>query len=585
MIRTLLVVVGGRGHRVISVLTCWILFFEPFVHASPPHHPLSFMHAVVITEIMADPSPAVGLPGVEWIELHNRSAAPVSLQGWRISDASGTSGPMPAVVLQPDSVVLVCSAGSLAAMQVYGRALSVTSFPSLDNAADALVLRSSTGQVIHAVRYFDRWHSNTLKRDGGWSLEMQDVQVPCVESGNWTSSVDPRGGTPGMRNSASLLTAGVFIPKVQRITAPMGQRLLLWCTGWVDSTLVLSPSLYQVEDRTVTGVRVLAPFYDQIELMLSEPLDSGRVYQVRVEGLAGCTGIRGEPASFPTAMASAPQRDQVRIHELLFNPPRGGADYVELALQPGRPIDLSLLYITNRDSRGALGTPIRLQAAPTLFFPGQLLVLCSDTSWLMRQYPPPDSSALVIPVELPSFNDDAGSVVLLNDQGVVLDELSYADDWHYVLLRNTEGVALERIDLLAATQQAANWHSAAAPFYGTPGRRNSQSRLTETNTRWVWLSQDVLSYGLVGSYDFVLIHYALPQAGYTGRVAFYDLQGRLIHWIVPQALCGTKGFFRWDGLITNRQRVPAGSYVLWVEFVSPTGDIRRKKMWIAVAPG
>lgn len=562
-----------------------VFFVGRSVHASPPHHPFSFTHAVVISEIMADPAPAVGLPAVEWIELHNRSQAPVSLQGWRLSDASGTSGPMPALVLQPDSFIVVCSAGSLGAMQGFARALSVTSFPSLDNAADALVLRNAQQQVIHAVRYSDSWHANALKQDGGWTLEMRDLQAPCVEHGNWTSSVDPRGGTPGKQNSVASISAMTFVPRVQRITAPTAQRLLLWCTGWVDSATALSPASYQVEDRVVTGARVVAPFYDQIELSLSEPLDSGRVYQVRVEGLAGCAQSRGEPATFPTAIASAPQVDQVRIHEVLFNPPRDGADYVELILQPGKPIDLSVLYIANRDARGALGTPVRLHPAPALFFPGQLAVLCSDTSWLKRSYPMTDSGSWILPVALPSYNDDAGAVVILNDEGIILDELNYSDDWHYVLLRNTEGVSLERIDLIHPTQRMENWHSAAGPYYGTPGLRNSQSRTTETKARWVWLSQEVISYGLNGLYDFVSIHYRLPQSGYTGRVALYDLQGRLIHWIVPQALCGTTGFFRWDGLIANRQRVPAGSYVLWVECVLPSGDIRREKMWLTVAPG
>lgn len=584
MIRTLSVVVGVRGSMAVSVLVC-AFFLGRSVSASPPHHPLSFMHAVVISEIMADPSPAVGLPAVEWIELHNRSNTAISLQGWRISDAAGTSGPMPAFLLQPDSFVVVCASGSVASMQVFSRVISVTSFPSLDNASDALVLRNVQAQVIHSVRYSDSWHANALKRDGGWTLEMQDLQAPCVERGNWISSVDPRGGTPGRRNSLSSNQGNAFIPRVQRITAPSPQRLLLWCTGWVDSTMALSNSLYQVENRVVTGVRVIAPFYDQIELSLSEPLDSGRVYQVRVEGLAGCSQSRGEPATFPTALASPPKLNQVRIHELLFNPPSTGSDYLELTLQAGSPIDLSALYITNRDARGALGAPIRIQATPYLFFPNQLLVLCADTSWLFRQYPAPDSTSIVLPVDLPSLNDDAGSVVLMNAQGVILDELSYSDDWHYVLLRNKEGISLERIDLLSPTQQSENWHSAAGPYYGTPGRRNSQSRLTETTSRWVWLSQDLISYGLTGAYDFVLIHYALPEPGYTGRVALYDVQGRLIHWIVPQALCGTQGFFRWDGLIANRQRVPAGSYVLWVEFVAPTGDVRRRKMWLTIAPG
>ena len=40
---------------------------------------------IIISEVMAKPTPTIGLPAVEYIELHNRLPHPVSLQNWKLN--------------------------------------------------------------------------------------------------------------------------------------------------------------------------------------------------------------------------------------------------------------------------------------------------------------------------------------------------------------------------------------------------------------------------------------------------------------------------------------------------------------------
>ncbi len=108
---------------------------------------------IVIDEIMADPTPQVSLPNSEWIELRNTSAFAINLQGWRIADAAGPSGALPDFVLQPDSIVIVCTGSAVAGLAPFGKTISVTSFPSLDNDGDVISLYSAEGKTIHAVQY------------------------------------------------------------------------------------------------------------------------------------------------------------------------------------------------------------------------------------------------------------------------------------------------------------------------------------------------------------------------------------------------------------------------------------------------
>ncbi len=67
---------------------------------------------VVIDEIMSDPSPQVGLPNAEWIELKNTSAFPVNLRGWKLASRTHQSGLMPDFILMPDSFVIVSHTSS-----------------------------------------------------------------------------------------------------------------------------------------------------------------------------------------------------------------------------------------------------------------------------------------------------------------------------------------------------------------------------------------------------------------------------------------------------------------------------------------
>src|SRR5689334_19396995 len=101
-----------------------LLIFFPFLAYTQSRYD------VIIDEIMADPSPQIGLPNNEWIELKNTSDHAINLQGWRFGDAGGPSGLMPDFNLKPDSFVIICSSGAMTGMSTFGTAISVTSFPS-----------------------------------------------------------------------------------------------------------------------------------------------------------------------------------------------------------------------------------------------------------------------------------------------------------------------------------------------------------------------------------------------------------------------------------------------------------------------
>ena len=64
---------------------------------------------IVINEILADPSPVVGLPNCEFIELRNNSKQSINLYKWKIDNGSTTGTIATEFILGPDSLVILCS--------------------------------------------------------------------------------------------------------------------------------------------------------------------------------------------------------------------------------------------------------------------------------------------------------------------------------------------------------------------------------------------------------------------------------------------------------------------------------------------
>ncbi len=286
---------------------------------------------VVIHEIMADPTPQVGLPNSEWIELRNITTTAINLTGWRIGDAAGLSGAMPSFVLQPDSCVAVCTASAVAALAAFGNTISVTSFPSLDNGGKLLYLRAPNGRTIHAVEYNVSWYGNDVKADGGWTLEMIDPKNPCSGAANWKASVDAKGGTPGRRNSVNATNTDATAPKLLRAFAPDAFTCALLFDEPLDSLKAATAVNYSISDGigTPTSAVAVAPLYNQVTLRVNTALQAGKVYTITATAITDCSGNAiGNSNTAKVGLAAVPDTMDIIINEILFNPNAGGVDYV-----------------------------------------------------------------------------------------------------------------------------------------------------------------------------------------------------------------------------------------------------------------
>ncbi|MCH8318335.1 MAG: lamin tail domain-containing protein, partial [Bacteroidetes bacterium] len=155
---------------------------------------------VVINEIFADPSPQVGLPLIEFVELYNRSSKIFNLNSWTFGDPT-TTGILSSLILTPGDHVILCPIADTSSFTTFGNVIGLSSFPTLNNSGDNLTLKEPSSLLIDAVNYDLSWYNDPAKDDGGWSLELINPFNDCSEANNWTASNDPLGGTPGKQNS------------------------------------------------------------------------------------------------------------------------------------------------------------------------------------------------------------------------------------------------------------------------------------------------------------------------------------------------------------------------------------------------
>ena len=541
---------------------------------------------VVIDEIIADPSPVVGMPNNEWIELKNTSAVPVSLLNWRIGDATGQSGPMPNFILQPDSYVIICTGSAVAAMSAFGQVISVTSFPSLDNDGDQLFLKAANGVTIHAINYTSLWYQNELKKDGGWSLEMIDTKSPCTGSSNWKASTNTNGGTPGKKNSVDAINSDATAPQLKSAYTTDNSTIVLVYDEPIDSLTGATLANYTVDGGVgFTNAITLAPLFNQVQLKTIAPLSINTIYNITSSNVKDCKGNAiGSSNKVKVGLPVDAAAGGWIINELLFNPKSNGNDYIEFYNNSNRVFDAAKLYIANRNTAGVVSSIKPLSATPHYIFPGDYIIATEDVTNLQLNYLVKNPDNVLVVSSMPSFSDTEGDVIALNFQGNIVDEVKYNDSWHFKLIDNPEGVSLERIDPAAASQDAANWHSAASTAgYGTPTYKNSQYKQTGIVDATITLSPKVFSPDNDGRDDIATIQYQIAEPGYVANITIFDAAGRPVRNLVRNGTLGLTGYWNWDGLNDKGNKLAVGTYIIFTELFNLQGKKKQYKNALVLA--
>lgn len=440
-------------------------FSLPIVPPKPVEKPDTAK--IYITEIFADPSPEVGLPLVEFVEIHNPGKDTINLDAWSLNDTQ-SRGNLKRSLLAPGEFLILCPLADTSQYQAFGKTAGISPWPSLGNSSDRLSLKSHKGRTVDSVAYSDSWYKNPGKRSGGWSLEKiikYDDQCPGFY--NWVASSDPSGGTPGKSNSKNTFPGNSEL-KIDSIQVLSDTSVVIRFSS-IPDTSYLKASNFNIPEKIgrPKSLKSQADFLG-VQLNFSTKFNEGTEYSILADSLYSCSGKLSSTTNRKVSfqIPSVPENDYPLIISEIFadpSPTKGlpEAEFVEL-------------FNTTSVSVNLQGLNFGDQTQNYTFKHGEIaghsyLILCPEKDTLLfRAY----GKVIGLPV-WPDLNNETDLLVLKNNKGREIHIIRYDSKWYRDLEKSKGGYSLELIDPESVCVNSQNWKASLDSSGGTPGKINS----------------------------------------------------------------------------------------------------------------
>ncbi|MBI2259190.1 MAG: lamin tail domain-containing protein [Flavobacteriia bacterium] len=529
---------------------------------------------ILINEFICDPSPVVGLPEVEFVEIYNKSNKTINLKNWKLGDNS-TDGNISEATILPNEYKVLCSTTNVG---LFANAIGVTSFPSLNNTGDDIVIKDSLGFIIDKITYDETWYQDESKAEGGYSIERKNPTTICTPTQNWSASVDPSGGTPGLQNSIFDTLPDNIKPNLSAYEVIAPNFIALTFNEKMDSLSLANSTLTVVPNIGIQALFLTESYPQNVLIEFSTAFANSQSYLLTLQNVADCSQNTTD-IQIEFALPENAQIGDLIINEILFNPITGGSDFIELKNISNKIINLKTISIANFEDDTI--SNIKVITVFKNLKPNDFVVITADSNYVKTQFP----FAVVgkfIQTSLPTLNDDSSSVYILKDS-IIIDKVSYSDEWHFALLNDDEGKTLERINPLSKSDDKNNWHTASSTYnYGTPGMENSQLMMGENNGE-VNLTSPTFSPDNDGFEDFLQINFSSLEPSMLANIKIYDERGLKVHDLVSNQYIGNEGTLIWNGLNSKNEKLSIGVYVLVFEAFNLEGKSFTKKIPFVLA--
>lgn len=529
---------------------------------------------VIVTEFVCDQTPAVGLPEVEYVEIYNRSSNYFDLNGWTISDASG-SGTLSTYILGPGEYLLITNTGDGA--QFFITNYTEISLPSLNNSDDAIVIKDDLANTIDSIYYTDDWYQDATKDDGGWSIERKHLDAPCNDINNWAASVDIIGGTPGIQNSIWTDQDDITGPSITSFTVISDSEVSIQFSELLDTNIQAGA----VIDPNVTSMNWQYASENELTVFPNN-MTAGIMYDLTISLSQDCWGNVMANETIVVGLPDSIEQGDIILNEIMFNPLTNGSDYVELYNNSDKILDLKEVFLANWDD-DSIANYKSVIDVQRLILPQEYVLITEDTNDIINDFSIYGLGTFIEADDIPTYSNDSGTVYLLSKDSLILDFFHYDEDYHFELLATNDGKALERIAFDGEMNNPDNWHTAAEIVeWGTPGYENSQLYNPNVSGE-VTVDPQMFSPDSDGYNDVLTITLDLSTTENIVNIEIYDNYGRLIRELKDNYFAGNHSTFTWDGITDEGEKGLIGTYVVLISVSDDAGNQSQFKEVVVLA--
>lgn len=551
---------------------------EPAPPVEDPYMDVAIPGDIIISEIMADPSPSVTLPAREYLELYNRTLEPLDLKNWSLSDGI-TKSIFPNTVIAPGSYLILCQLEDTLLFKSYGKTTGLKSFPALTNEGKILFIKDGKGTLIHGIEYSSGWYGNILKSDGGWSLEIIDTDYPFFEDGNWQASESMEGGTPGRINSVSGVNRDNIFSGIENVFPEDSITVKIRFSETIIGLTMKIESI-EIEGSEIDTLLNSDPLLRDYTTFLSRPLRNGMIYTITVgEEVTDFAGNIMDKNEFRFGLPEKVSSKDILFNEILFNPLPEEPDFIEFYNCSEKIINASdLLLVSVSDELHDTSSVVLVSAENHCLLLRNYNVITYDKEALIKRYSSSNPDNIFEIPSLPSMPDDKGHLILYNRSLEKIDEIFYDEKMHYSLLGGNEGISLEKVIKDGNSADKTQWHSASeSSGWGTPGAANSVLIEHQERGDKVNLSSTKITPDNDGNEDFLVIDFKLEGLGNVISIDIFDEAGRFAKRLTDNLFAGPEASIVWNGTDEDEKLVGTGIYVLLITVFDEKGKSERWK--------